>query len=509
MKIAKCLPGRRQVLAGALAGLGDLAFLELLPPRPAVAASLSTGGGKPGAELEALVGVLEQTDRDQILDAVVRRIRAGASYRDLLAATYLAGVRRIRPRPVGFEFHCVLAVHSAHLAAQNAAGSDRWLPLLWAIDNFKDAQEVKRRKHEGNWGLPVAAAARVPPPSQARQRYVQAMDAWDEEGADLAITALVRSAPAEEIRDLVFRYGARDFRDIGHKAIHAANAWRTLKVIGWQHAEPVLRSVTLACLEHEGKSPANRDAAADRPWRQNAERARSIRADWRHGRTDPAAVRELLQVLRKAAPRESCAAVAAMLDTGIDPASVWDGLFLFAAELVMRHLEIISLHAVTSVNALHHAYQTAGGDETRLLMLLQAGAFVALFRQELGDESRGGARVDTLEAETIKATGTEALAEIFAGIGPDSALATRQALALLDRGHDMPAQLSAAAQRLIFVKGRSAHDYKFSSAALEDFAHLSPHWRNRYLAANLGLLPGAGERDNALVGRARAALARS
>jgi hypothetical protein len=267
--------------------------------------------------------------------------------------------------------------------------------------------------------------------------------------------------------------------------------------------------VTFACLEHEGKSPASRDAVPDRPWRQNTERARSIRPDWRHGRTDPAAVGELLQQLRKAPPRESCAAMATMLDTGVDPASLWDGLFLFAAELVMWHLEIISLHAVTSVNALHHAYQTAGDDETRLLMLLQAGAFLALFRQELGDEYRGGARVDALEPATIKATGTEALAEIFAGIGKDSPLATRQALALLDRGHEMPAQLGAAAQRLVFAKGQSAHDYKFSSAALEDFFHLSPAWRNRYLAANLGLLPGAGERDNALIGRARAALARS
>jgi hypothetical protein len=34
----------------------------------------------------------------------------------VLAALLLAGVRNIQPRPVGFKFHAVLVVNSAHLA---------------------------------------------------------------------------------------------------------------------------------------------------------------------------------------------------------------------------------------------------------------------------------------------------------------------------------------------------------------------------------------------------------
>jgi len=51
--------------------------------------------------------------------------------------------------------------------------------------------------------------------------------------------------------DLFARYGSRDFRDIGHKIIYVAGAFRALEVIGWQHAEPVLRSLTFALLKHE------------------------------------------------------------------------------------------------------------------------------------------------------------------------------------------------------------------------------------------------------------------
>ena len=62
---------------------------------------------------------------------------------------------------------------------------------------------------------------------------------------------------ANEVYELFFRYGARDFRSIGHKAIYVANSWRTLQCIGWQHAEPVLRSLAYALLMHEDGNPAD------------------------------------------------------------------------------------------------------------------------------------------------------------------------------------------------------------------------------------------------------------
>ncbi len=71
-------------------------------------------------------------------------------------------------------------------------------------------------------------------------------------------------------------------------------------------------------------------------------------------------------------------------------------------------------------------------------------------------------------------------------------------------GH--PKTMIDAARLLVFLKGNDAHDYKFSSAVLEDYYHISPAWRDRYLAANLMLLPGSGDKDNDLVKRTRAAL---
>ncbi len=67
--------------------------------------------------------------------------------------------------------------------------------------------------------------------------------------------------------------------------------------------------------------------------------------------------------------------------------------------------------------------------------------------------------------------------------------AARKALAYLQTGGD-PKPLIDAARRLVFLKGDDAHDYKFSSAVLEDYYHASPRWRDRFLASSLMLLPG-------------------
>ena len=70
-----------------------------------------------------------------------------------------------------------------------------------------------------------------------------------------------------------------------------------------------------------------------------------------------------------------------------------------------------------------------------------------------------------------------------------------------------PKPLADAARRLIFLKGTDSHDYKYSSAVLEDYAWMAAPWRDRYLAASAFYLKGSDAPDNELVSRTRAALA--
>ncbi|HYT94574.1 MAG TPA: hypothetical protein VEL76_38015 [Gemmataceae bacterium] len=503
-------PSRRAFLssaagAGVLASLGDFAFLRGLPPLSAAQVQAVPNVVRLAADIEPLVRMLEDTPRERLLEEAGQRIRTGTSYQEMLAAVLLAGVRSIRPRPVGFQFHAVLVTNSAHLASVAAQDRDRWLPLFWALDNFKTSQA--RHLQSTDWKMPPVNEARLPEAAHARRRFIEAMDNWDEEGADVAIASLVRSAGASEVIELFWRYGARDFRDIGHKAIYSANAWRTLNTIGWRHAEPVMRSLAFALLEHSGTNPARRDDPADRPWRENLARAARIRRDWRRGRITPQATTDLLAALRTAAPSEGSERIVTMLNNGIDPSSLWDGLLLTAGELIGRQPGIVGIHCVTTVNALHFAYQTSENDETRQMLLLQGAAFLPMFRQAmLGRGRLSNLRIDTLERQEPQGRGPQAIEEIFADVSRDRTIAARKTLGLLQRDQASAQALMAAGRRLIFTKGRDSHDYKFSSAALEDFYHATPAWRDRFLATSMFNLRGSGQADNDLIRRTRTAL---
>src|SRR6266567_2064717 len=180
--------------AGALTGLGDLGFLSQLRPVSAAEAALEPRMVQLHPEIEPLVRLLEKTPRERLLEEVGLRIRRGLTYREVVAALLLAGVRNIQPRPVGFKFHAVLVVNSAHLASISSIESDRWLPIFWALDYFKSAQADDAREHD--WTMAPLDESKVPPSHKAKQAFTDAMDNWDEAAADLAVAGLVRTTGA-------------------------------------------------------------------------------------------------------------------------------------------------------------------------------------------------------------------------------------------------------------------------------------------------------------------------
>ena len=319
----------------------------------------------------------------------------------------------------------------------------------------------------------------------------------------VATAALARNATAQEVFDWFCRYGARDFRDIGHKAIYVANSWRTLQNIGWQHAEPVLRSLAYALLYHESENPSRRDAEADRPGRRNQKLVKEISAAWYDGKPDTDTTKIFLKTLREGSWERAGDHVVELLNRGVAPQSLWDALFESAGELLMRKPGIATLHAVTTTNALHYAFQHTANDETRRFLLLQNAAFIPLFRGRANADK--GIMIDEFEPVSPKSAGAEAVEEIFADVSRDKMLAARKTLAWLTANGDAKPFI-AAAQRLIYLKGTDSHDYKFSSAVLEDYFDLSPKLRDRFLAASVFWLKGSGGPNSQLVARTRAAL---
>jgi hypothetical protein len=493
--------------AGALAALGDAALLRL-SPLFAADAEVTPQMVQLRPEIEPLVRLIENTPREKCFEMMARELRGGRSYREFLAALFLAGIRNVNPQPPGFKFHCVFAIHSAHQLSLDAPAEEGLLPLFWALDYFK--QSERRDIDEGDFHLgPVRGA--LPAAENAWKEFRAAMDAWDEERADRAIAALVRTKGSREIIEGLWRYGARDYRNIGHKAIFAANSWRTLETIGWQHAEPVMRSLVLGMLDFGLKEKVNGYAFEDQCYLANAALAQASAAklpgDWAAAAAgESEATGHLLAEIREGKPAEASADAANLLLKGkVKAQAVWDAVHLAAGELMMRVPGILGVHTVTSVNALHYAFRVSGDSETRLLLLLQGVGWMSQFAHVMAARNDyGNADITKLDGNEIAAKPGEAAQEILALVSSKPAEAAAKAFQYA-RDFSDPADFQRSAQSLIFTKGRDAHDYKYSAAIFEDYGLVAPAWRPHMLATAVYYMRGSDLADSEVMKRAREA----
>ncbi len=121
--------------------------------------------------------------------------------------------------------------------------------MLWAVDYFKEEQADERRSSGWTMAARPPAPTSMPSAKQARSTLAAALDNWDVEAADAAVLNYASVAEPREVFELLWQYGARDFRGIGHKAITVQNAHRILSLLGWEYRDPeprVVAALTLA-----------------------------------------------------------------------------------------------------------------------------------------------------------------------------------------------------------------------------------------------------------------------
>jgi hypothetical protein len=129
-----------------------------------------------------------------------------------------------------------------------------------------------------------------------------------------------------------------------------------------------------------------------------------------------------------------------------------------------------------------------------------------MFREAARERGKLADRhIDELEVED-NSEPAHPIAAIFETMGQDRSAASRMMFRFLSGGGD-PQSVVDHARRLVFLKGNDSHDYKFSSAALEDYRALSLNWRNRFLAASTFQLRSETEKTRPLVKRIQDAIA--
>jgi hypothetical protein len=504
------MPTRREFLkssagAGMLLGCAAPAALGALAPHARKEAQVTPDLVRLTPDVEPLVRLIEETPREKCFDMMVEQLRRGLPYRNFLAALFLAGIRNVSPHPLGFKFHCVFAIHSANQLSLDAVSEDRLLPLFWALDQFKKSQADDVQ--QGDFRL-TELSGPLPAPEKAAAEFHAAMQAWDEERASRAVAAFVRSCGADEVIEALWRYGARDFRSIGHKGIFVANSWRTLQTIGWRHAEPAMRSLALGLLDvGSARRSGNNGSFEDKEHLANVERAKSalprLPGSWTGAGHDDGATRDLLDAMRSGSVADACKQALVQLESGKTQAQgAWDAIHLASGELIMRQPGILGIHAVTSTNSLHYAFRTAANSETRLLLLLHGVAWMGRFREAMTGRGKfGSVKITELPAESISDDEAKAATEVLELIGPNTPGAAARAFALAQK-HPQPDAYTKMARRLIFRKGTDAHHYKYAAAIFEDYGLVSPPWRPHLLATSVYYLRGSQDPDSKLMMRA-------
>ncbi len=467
-------------------------------------------------EIEPLVRQIESVEREKCAEWLAAQMQRGTPYRHLLAAVFLAGVRNVNPRPPGFALHCVFLAHAAHQLSLEAPADTRALPLFYVLDDFKSAQARDAGQKTGDYSMRVLAGGTLLSPKAAGAELAAAMEAWEPERAERAAAALARSSGPTEAFEMLWRYGARDYRNIGHKAIFLANACRTLRTIGWQHAEPVLRSVVLGLLDFGREQKMSGFALNDQCFAGNEKRVRDgfarLPGEWTAAANGTAETRALLKTMRTASVDEACAETAARLGKGrLRAGAIWEAVHLSAAELRMRASGAnasTGVHAVNAANGLHVAYLSAADPRLRYLLLLQGVGRMGQFRHfaEEKPELMRRLAIDELEPSLPRsASNFQLLDDVMAAIPAQPAAAAADILALAPN-QELRSRYLNGLMRNSITKADEVHFYKYLVSLLETLPLVSAEWQPHLLAATAYYAKGTGDPEPAWAQRTREAL---
>jgi hypothetical protein len=174
-------PTRRDFLGGIAGGVVAGSLFRRFPLLP----------GRVPDPVEELVTWIADVPREKANAQLIDKLKQGLAVEPLFAALYLAGVRHVEPRPLGFKYHCVLQMASLWSVMQALPAPARALPLVYALEDFKQSQA--EQVAGGGWRLPAPDEKALPAAGKARAEFDAAMEAWDVAKADAAVTALVRS----------------------------------------------------------------------------------------------------------------------------------------------------------------------------------------------------------------------------------------------------------------------------------------------------------------------------
>lgn len=411
-------------------------------------------GEEPAHVEEIAAWILSVADADLVPD-LRARLASDWALDDVFAGLLLASARHIDSKYGGGGFHFVIMVAALRHFAARVPEEQSLVPLVFGMLRTRSSIAATP------WSLPPVDPSAIPSPGDAT-RFREAVVAGDTDAAMREIVALVRSGDARSTRDAMLELGARRAFQLGHEAIAVAKVTPFLSELPGAWTEDVWRALAFMITSLD-KTPVALDDHAD-AWATSRARAVEVPCGWLRGEDAPTAVPEIAAALRLLSdPLDAIDVVAARLNEGVSPTTLWDAIVLAAAD---RAYDSGDVHALTAPQALRDAYLLAGSERVRLTLLFQGAAFGALAREPPTATVSG--------AMPIPST----LDDVFAESGR---AAVDRALGYLLHGGDEVAYLDRVL-RTNDVGTTDEHAYKSAHAAVFEADRLPAKWRPHLLA---------------------------
>ncbi|MGQ0613945.1 MAG: hypothetical protein ACT4PV_09440 [Planctomycetaceae bacterium] len=495
-------PTRRHFLGsaanvGVAISMGNWAGLSGISPANAQEAAVTPELVRYSAEIEPIVKLIADTPRDKCVEVMMGQLRKGLSYRHFLAALYLATFRA----PTIHALHAALSVHASHQLSLELPAQESLLPVFWALDNFKE--RLNRYPYGANQKITLKGA--LPAAARAGDELRAGIEGADQERAERAILAMIRSQGAHEVIEPLWHYMVRHWGFIGHTAIYVSHAWRLLQTVGWEHAEPILCAAA-GLIVMDGSASRQPDNSDTTSYIANTERIKKsihkLPADWASSGSNVELTRELLGRIRSRESDEACdLAMTNLMEGKATAGAVWDAVLLGAGDCVVCDRGgNRPLHAITVAHAMRYAFEVSRLRENRLLLLLQGLNWME--RYQMFDQRT----ITDLTPMEIPEQSEAAAEELLGTVRPTRHVAASKAFRFAQKFPDSDLLFRTAARLLPAKAGRDVHSVKFPMAMFENFRWISREWRPHMLAAASYTFLGAGAPDSRVIQQVREAM---
>ena len=195
-----------------------------------------------GAELEPLVGFVEETLPDRIVEETVKKLRSGTNPDQMMVALSLAAIRSTEMPFVhhGGPLHPVAALPAVRATMARLPADRRALPLI------QDVTLANAHIHDvasGPYVMPKIEPVGEGSVEATREAFFGCLRRNYPNAAEHYFLWLLENAPRDVALEALVRVAVANYRFDEHKLIAAVNSIRLLEVVGWDLAPVVLRPV--------------------------------------------------------------------------------------------------------------------------------------------------------------------------------------------------------------------------------------------------------------------------